>query len=132
MDSNKQFYITLVMTYNNGASTKTITRVYSKTAHSNLDVFRLAFNVRSDMGCSLDANYPCSIGILVSSIISLLILFGISKLTGGFGGIGSLVIVGVCVGLFSYIGWFYWPLYLLLLIGALFAAASGFMRKGDN
>jgi len=130
MDTNKPFYIDLNVVFNNGDTNVSYKNVFSKTSTSDLDVFRLAFAVRKDMGCSADANFPCALGIIISSILTLLIVFAISRMVGTFFGMGSLVLVVLLLGLFTFIGWFYWPLYIFLLIGGLLAGANGFARGG--
>jgi hypothetical protein len=130
MDINKSFYIDFNFT-NNDINVNTV-KIYTRGALSNLDPFRLAFNVRKDMGCSLDSNYPCALGIIISVVLTLILLFIIMKMTGVFFGLGSLVLALFMLGIFTAIGWFYWPLYIFILVGAILAGASGFARGGGN
>jgi len=130
MDTNKSFFVDINIFYNGGLSMYNVTHVYSKTAKSNLDVFVLARAVRTDFGCSLDPNTVCSLGILVSVVLTLIGIFALARITGMFFGNGTLVIAMLALGLFTYVNWFYWPLYIFLVIGAVFAASSGFVRGG--
>lgn len=132
MDTNKQFFFDFNMSYNNGDTNEYITKVYSKTVYSNLDVFRLAFAVRKDFGCTTNANDICALGIGISVLITLVVVFALSAAVGVFHGFGVITLSMLMLGVFTFIGWFFWPMYLFLVAGAILAGASGFMRKGDN
>jgi len=131
MDTNKQFYVDFNMIYD-GNIIKNIVKVYSKTVYSSLDIFRLTASVRTDFGCSLDQNYPCVLGLIISTVLAAIIAFIIGSMIGSFAGLGSMALFVFMLGIFTLAGWFYWPLYIFLLAGSLLAGASGFMRKGDN
>jgi hypothetical protein len=132
MDTNKSFFIDMNWSYNNGDTNSRTIREFSKTAASNMDVFRLAFNVRKDFGCTLDYNSICALGMILSIVISVIALFAITRFVGIFFGLGSLVLVMLFLGLFTYVGWFFWPLYIFLLVAAVLTGASGFLRGGGN
>jgi hypothetical protein len=131
VDTNKAFYLDFNMNYD-GNITKNTIRMYTKTVSSSLDIFRLALAVRTDFGCSTDPNYPCILGLIISSVLSAVFAFIIGKMVGLFSGLGSLVLFMMALGIFTLAGWFYWPLYIFLLAGGILASAGGFATKGDQ
>ena len=131
LDTNKPFFIDLNVIYDDGTSGVHSIKSYVRPVTSNIDPFPLAFNVRRDFGCSTNFNDPCALGIIASIIFAIIVVFGIGKMIGVFTGAGSLVIAMVMLGIFTFVGWFYWPLYIFLVIGAFLAGSQLFLRSGN-
>ena len=131
MDTNKSFYFDVNLVYNNGDSNVSITKVYTKTSGTSLNPFTFALNVRKDFGCTTDINNPCALGMIISVLLTIFGLYGIMKVAGITFGTGIVVISVLLLGVFTFIGWFYWPLYLFIIAAGILASAAGFAKGGN-
>jgi hypothetical protein len=131
MDTNKSFFIDINVFYNNGTTSFHAIHTYTKTAQTNMDIFVLARGMRKDFGCTTSNASPCALGMILSVILTIVALAVLIRMTGMNIGIGTLVITMILLGLFTYVYWFSWEIYLILMVGAVLAAASGFIRGGQ-
>lgn len=124
INSSKPFYVDFYVTLSDG-NWAVFTHRYYKGSTSNLNLFELMRNVRSDFGCSKDASKPCG-GTMILSIILVIIALGGLAFKFGFvnqGGIG-IIALGL-LGLFTYVGWFFWIIYAAIVILVLFGLYRG-------
>lgn len=124
INSSKPFYVDFYVTLSDG-NWAIFTHRYYKGSTSNLNLFELMRNVRTDFGCSKDASKPCG-GTMILSIILVIIALGGLAFKFGFvnqGGIG-IIALGL-LGLFTYVGWFFWIIYAAIVILVLFGLYRG-------
>lgn len=92
------------------------THKYIKGVISNLDMFTLFRNARTDFGCSTDSSLPCPLTTIIAFVIALLVIGGIVFKLGFASPVGIMLIGLGVLTFFMWVGWFYWMIWLLMVI----------------
>lgn len=87
---------------------------------SNIDTHDLFVRTRLDFGCTTDTSLPCPLTTILSVVI-MIILVGALVFNFGFVNPKGLVVAGLGIlAIFTYLGWFWWVAFILMVIGSIF------------
>lgn len=131
IDTNKAFYLDVNVKAFDGTyrvSTHKFVWHYSGRTSGLMDAF---LGVRADFGCSRDPAYPCAATTFISAVIALIAIGTIILRVGYFGSFAISILALIILGAFTYIGLFYWVLYLLLAIAVGLAHVNQ-IGRGDR
>jgi hypothetical protein len=128
-DNNKALYVDVNATTFAGNyvySTKKLIYNYLNKTRTLIDMFN---NIRTDFGCSANPAYPCGLTTLISIIITIGCIAFIFVKIGNFGSFGISILSLFILGFLTYVGLFYWVLYIILII---LIVAANFKQSGGG
>jgi len=125
-DYNKPFYVDINLKITGFANRYIVTHKYVKPSSAAMaPLLDLIRNVRADFSCSLDTNYPCGISIIISIILTILLIATVIMMTGYAGPQGIGIIALAILGVFTYVGWFYWIAYAIIILVTILYIGKG-------
>lgn len=104
----------------------TYTKRWSAGTEKSINTQNLFINARRSFGCSIDTAIPCPLTNITAVVIMILVLGGI-VFKFNFSNPKGLLVIGLGIlGVFTYLGWFWWIPLVLMIIGSIF------YLRGDN
>lgn len=104
----------------------TYTKRWSAGTEKSINTQNLFINARRSFGCSIDTDIPCPLTNITAVVIMILVLGGI-VFKFNFSNPKGLLVIGLGIlGVFTYLGWFWWIPLVLMIIGSIF------YLRGDN
>jgi hypothetical protein len=98
----------------------TYTKRWSAGTEKSINTQNLFINARRSFGCSIDTAIPCPLTNITAVIIMILVLGGI-VFKFNFSNPKGLLVIGLGIlGVFTYLGWFWWIPLVLMIIGSIF------------
>jgi len=124
LDANQHVFFTELIIVVNDVNNYFTKRWY-KPSSPSMNMHVLFLNSRIDFGCPTDPNVPCGLTMIVSIVLTVLVVGGIIFKFGFVNGPGIIIIALGVLGLLTWVGWFFFPLYVLLMIVGIIVIGKG-------